>query len=77
MWIDVVEVEHGEDSTDCQPIGDDWQLKKMNSQKWKWILRYDRQKSRSLLSGSADAETYYDKEGNRSYNGSQEWLGTR
>ena len=31
MWIDVIEVEHGADSTDYQSIGDNRQLKQRNS----------------------------------------------
>ena len=37
---------------------------------------YKRKNSRSSSSGSTETEPCCDKEGNRSSNGSQEWLGT-
>ena len=71
-----VEVEHGKDSTDCQSIGDNWQLKQMNSPMMKLNPRYHCQNSRSSSSGNTDEKPWCDEEGNRSSNGSQESLGT-
>ena len=57
MWIDVIEVEHGADSKDCQSIGYNQELKQRNSPIMKVNPKVWSSNSRSSPSGSTENRT--------------------